>query len=318
MTRRKYKTGFTLIEILVVTAIIGILIAILMPALSAARSRAKSAVCSTRLRTMGHGLLLYANDNHDTLVPARLPKIDDDNWRFRLVGGKYKYRPTFLTMMETQIGLPPFDDPKPSKNLIDRFDQPGDRQNYSNEMYLCPQVPHWTDERNGCYGYNYQFLGNARLRDKSNLLSYKNWPVKSAGVRTPSACVAVADSLGTAASFPTRKRLPYEDNNPGDSKSGRSVDARGNEGFNLDPPRVDPDRGEMASLDDSHAARTAVDERHRGKGNVLWVDGHCSSETLDSLGYDVSEDGTVTFDGQNRFFSILRENKAWTDPSWGR
>ena len=311
----KRKASFTLIELLVVIAIIGVLLSILVPALSAARARAKSTVCSTQLRTMGQGLLLYTNDNRDTLPPARLPKIDDDHWRFRVEGG-YKYRPTFLVMMASQIGLQPFDEPKASKTLVDRDNQPGDRQNYSNEMYVCPEVPHWVDERNGCYGYNYHFLGNARLRDKSDLLSYKNWPVKSASIRSPSTCVAVADSLGTAASFPPRKRLPYEDNAPGDTKSGRSVDARGNEGFNLDPPWVDADYGEMASLDDHHAARTALHERHHSKGNVLWMDGHCSTETLASLDYEVDDDGVVNFEGHNRLFNIRQENKPWVDPAW--
>ena len=318
---RQHRIGaaFTLIELLVVIAIIAILISILLPALSAARGQAKATICATRLRTMGQGLVLYANVNHDTLPPARLPKLDEDHWRFRVPGGAWKYRPTFLVMMATQLGLPPFADPQPSKTSIDMYDQPGDRQNYSSEQYVCPEVPDWVDERNGAYGYNYQFLGNARLLDGDNHRSFKNWPVRSANVRSPASCVAVADSLGTAASFLPRQRLPYEDNDPGNSKSGRTLNARGNEGFNLDPPHVDPENGEMASLKDySHTARTAIHERHRNKGNVLWVDGHCSGETLESLGYRVSENGVVEFDGHNRFFSITQANEAWITPDTRR
>lgn len=307
---RPTRTAFTLIELLVVIAIIGLLVSILMPALSAARKRARSTVCLTRLRTMGQGLVIYANNYRDVLVPGRMPKLDDDNWRIRITGG-IKYRPTFLTMMESQIGLPPFDDPKPSKRDIDKFGQPGDRQNYSNEMYLCPEVAHWTDERNGAYGYNYQFLGNSRLLDAGQVTSYKNWPVLSSRVRSPAQCVAVADSLGTAASFAPFERGPYEDNDFGDSRSGRSVNAMGNEGFNLDPPRVDAERGEMADHKDGRLARTALHERHARRGNVLWIDGHVSGETLESLGYAVDPQGVVTFDGNNRLFSIDREDKAW-------
>ena len=313
MPKRGVSAAFTLIELLVVIAIIGVLMSILIPALSRARMTAKSTVCSTRLRTMGQGLVLYANDNYDTLVPARLPKIDNDHWRFRLKKG-YKYRPTFLTMMASQIGLPPFDDPQPSKDSIDESGEPGDRQNYSNETYICPEAPHWTDERNGCYGYNYQFLGNARLLDESNLLSYKNWPVRSASVRSPSACVAVADSMGTAASFSHRDRLHYVDNDPGNSKSGRILNSFGNEGFNLDPPCIDPEDGEMAGHKGGHEVRSALHERHGGRGNVLWADGHCSSETLESLRYNVAEDGVVTFSGRNRFFSTIQSDEAWTEP----
>ncbi len=294
-------------------AIIGVLAGLMLPAMSRARDQAKSTVCATRLRTVGQGLVLYANENEDVLVPGRMPKVDSEQWAIRVEGG-LKYRPSFLAMMATQLGLPPFDDPQPTKNIIDRYQQPGDRQNYSNEFYVCPVVPTWTDERNGCYGYNYQFLGNARLLDSSDPTSFKNWPVRYSKVRIPAECVAVADSLGTAASFPVKERTSYEDNLPGDSASGRSVTAVGNEGFNLDPPCVDPDIGEMAWLKESEQARTAIHERHRGRGNVLWVDGHCSEETLESLGYNVNKSGVVEFDGDNRLFSINHREGAWVDP----
>ncbi|MCH7883854.1 MAG: type II secretion system protein [Planctomycetes bacterium] len=306
------RRAFTLIELLVVIAIIGVLLSVLIPALSEARQAAKSLLCRTRLRTVGQGLVLYANENKDVLVPARLPKINDYHWRLRVPGG-IKYRPTFLTMMASQVGLPPFEDPQPSKKSIDKFGQPGDRQNYSNDAYLCPEVSDWTDERNACYGYNYQFLGNARLRDPNVRTSYKNWPVTSSSVRSPAQCVAAADSMGTAASFSRRDRTPYEDNKLNDSRSGRTITALGNEGFNLDPPRVDPVRGEMASLGDGHEARTALHERHKRKGNILWVDAHVSEETLESLNYRVGDDGVVGFDGNNRFFSIRNGDDVWTE-----
>lgn len=312
MRRITAHAAFTLIELMVAVAIIGLLVAILVPALSSARRSAKAAICMTRLRTVGQGLVLYASDNKDDLVPGRLPKIDDDHWRMRIAGG-IKYRPTFLTMMASQLGLPPFEEPMPSRKGVDRHGQPGDRQNYSNPAYLCPEVPDWIDERNGAYGYNYQYLGNARLRDPENLVSYKNWPVKSSWVRMPSKCVAVADSMGTAASFPPQQRGPYEDNKPEDSGSGRSLYALGNEGFNLDPPRVDPERGEMASLKGEHASRSALHERHGGRGIVLWADGHGSAETLESLGYEVDKEGVVGFDGDNHLFSTDGVDKAWTD-----
>jgi len=301
--------GFTLIELLVSIAIIGLLVSILIPALSRARQMAKSTVCLTRLRTAGQGMVLYANENRDTLVPGRLPGLDDDHWRVRVVGG-LKYRPSFLTMMESQVGIPPFEEPLPNRTMVDRHGQPGDRQNFASEQYVCPETPDWVDERNGSYGYNYQFLGNSRLRDESDPLSYKNWPVKSSRVRNPASCVGMGDSMGTAASFPRHERGPYEDNAIGDARSGRSVHAYGNEGFNLDPPRVDPHDGEMADLEDGH--RTAVHDRHNRKGMVLWMDAHATGETLEALGYQVDKrTGVVGFEGNNKFFNIDGRDEAW-------
>jgi len=57
------KSGFTLIELLVVIAIIAVLVAILLPALNMARMKAKLTVCSTQLRQIGTGCLMYAQEN---------------------------------------------------------------------------------------------------------------------------------------------------------------------------------------------------------------------------------------------------------------
>jgi len=182
--RRNTSNAFTLIEILVVISIIALLIAILLPSLNNARAQSKRTVCMTRLRTLGQGLAMYADENRDRLVPGRMPK---------------------------------------------------------------------------------------------------------------------------------QKRIPYGDNL-------RDDQALGNEAFNLDPPIVDVRKGEMAGFGrDDHArkgVRTALHERHLGTGAVLWLDGHTTTETLKSSGYEVDDKGRVTYGNperaNNRMWTVDQTNHPWT------
>jgi prepilin-type N-terminal cleavage/methylation domain-containing protein/prepilin-type processing-associated H-X9-DG protein len=75
--RREGARGFTLVETLVVMAVIGVLSAILFPALSRARDRAGQAACISSLRELGQALTLYVADN-DELFPSGLGVVGDE------------------------------------------------------------------------------------------------------------------------------------------------------------------------------------------------------------------------------------------------
>ncbi len=63
------RHAFSLIELLVVLAIISILVGVLAPALSIARSQARAVDCLVRMRSLGQALTLYL-DEHDGRFPA--------------------------------------------------------------------------------------------------------------------------------------------------------------------------------------------------------------------------------------------------------
>jgi prepilin-type N-terminal cleavage/methylation domain-containing protein/prepilin-type processing-associated H-X9-DG protein len=66
------KKAFTLVELLVVIAVIGILAGLLLPALAKSKDSAKSIACLNNLHQIGIGLQLYVSDNQN-----KLPKMDN-------------------------------------------------------------------------------------------------------------------------------------------------------------------------------------------------------------------------------------------------
>src|SRR5688500_17277015 len=59
----RLRRAFTLAELLIVIAIIGVLISILLPTLSSARRSANAAKCLAQLRDLGLAFQQYAQDN---------------------------------------------------------------------------------------------------------------------------------------------------------------------------------------------------------------------------------------------------------------
>ncbi len=76
MNNKKVKSaGFTLVELLVVVAIIALLVSILLPALGQARENAKRVVCMNSQRQLGFAWIFYAEDNAGWLDTAIYPWV---------------------------------------------------------------------------------------------------------------------------------------------------------------------------------------------------------------------------------------------------
>jgi len=79
------KHAFTLVELLVVMAIIAILAALLLPALGRAKDKARRTECTGNLRQVNLAIRLYADDHSDSL-----PVLPDPNPYPNGVGAYYK------------------------------------------------------------------------------------------------------------------------------------------------------------------------------------------------------------------------------------
>ena len=90
----KKKAAFTLVELLVVVAIIALLVSILLPSLGKAKEAARRVICSSNLKSMGLAVAMYSNDS-DNWLPKLVSEdrstnycleigtylsIEDDSW----------------------------------------------------------------------------------------------------------------------------------------------------------------------------------------------------------------------------------------------
>ena len=110
--------GFTLVELLVVVAIIVALLAILMPSMARAIQSAQIAVCGSNLRQAGSTNLLYAADHFGLLWGRPVSQTDQDSSCFYAPGDGYDLRVTLGNYLSDftiwgcpAVDVPPIDDP---------------------------------------------------------------------------------------------------------------------------------------------------------------------------------------------------------------
>lgn len=225
--------GFTLIELLVVIAIIGILAGMLLPALARAKSRAQDIRCRNNLRQLGIGLHLYV-ETHQYLPPhqARHPDGSRTRW-FNLF----------------------------AREVTSGYD-----------VIRDPAVPHWIAGRNAPYGYNYKFLGSARVKFSGE---YERFPVSLSALPAASQTLAFGCANGTGT------REPYEPLAPDAIRSAlppeESVQRIGNHGYVIDPPFIPTYSQDQEERWAYYEYASFLSSRHNGRGNLAFLDGHVES-----------------------------------------
>src|ERR1700687_3605671 len=119
----KRRIGFTLIDLLVVIAIIAILAAILFPVFAQARDKARQSACLSNAKQIGLAVTMYANDYDETFFWQK-------DWNEEVDVGSGFWGPSYKTYVRWPFAHAPY---------IKNF-----------EVYKCPSDKGTPDSRNVC------------------------------------------------------------------------------------------------------------------------------------------------------------------------
>ncbi len=244
--------AFTLIELMVVVAIIALLISILLPSLARARAQAKLLVCKANIRTLGLGHAFYAQD-YNGWFP------NPDAW---------------LVARDRQAVPRPADgDGNGTLDVATWRLSSGELWPYvkTTKPYLCP-----ADRRNrggGATGIQnlFSYAGNGTVVENVVNRRFDGWNwylqgrVRRADIRA--ALITLENDLNTI-------------RNPGNGLTKRSTVV-----FALIELHTRSNAGQGAAF---HSGATRLPERHLGKGHLYFFDDHV--ETLDSKRWNEDPD----------------------------
>jgi prepilin-type processing-associated H-X9-DG protein/prepilin-type N-terminal cleavage/methylation domain-containing protein len=285
--RARGRAAFTLVEMLIVIAIMVVLAGLVLTGVLSARETARTAQCLSNLRQLGLAAVQY-NTQHGAYPQYRA--------EYPPITNKYGvYRPRWQWVLADYIGgwaqnpdaclAAQAADPTCSAVPLD------------NPVLICPSLVGGSSSlltsndylsiRNGSYGYNFGYLGNNRtLVDGDNTTPTLYYPVAS--VKEPARTVVFGDSRG-------------------------GLVGHGGHSMTLDPPHMvvrfdgllvnspywlqapwggtalagvnpyGPDEG----TPDIAVPFSPAEARHKGTANVVFLDGHTQTLSLEALGYNL-------------------------------
>lgn len=175
-TKKNKLQKFTLIEVLVVVAIIGILASLLLPSLKKARDSSRRGVCVNNLKNISTSLLMYPDDNNQYFTHGAGRTSRLTTWDDLLGEGGYDGR-----NITTAVAA------------LARIADPAD----GSKIYYCPSAEfdyintRGTGEPNRTYSTNQNLMGdhdfsitlNSVASPSSTLLAFENLDAWSQGWR---------------------------------------------------------------------------------------------------------------------------------------
>jgi prepilin-type N-terminal cleavage/methylation domain-containing protein/prepilin-type processing-associated H-X9-DG protein len=247
------RLGFTVIELLVAIAIIGVLTALLMPAVQSARASARRLQCKNQLRQLGLGLHLY-HDSHLCFPPGSF-----------ILGSSF---PTQTGWGWGSMILPSID----QGNLYKLIDFGHGNATGSNLGVIATTVPLWRCPSDT----DLQVVTSFPINNPPYNLASGNY-CGSEGILFPMSCVRIAQiSDGTSQTFLLGERLvqpgaggslPYTS-----SWCGQVAFANGYDSCSI--PHLMPNRYHYLNV--SEVDPNCFGSRHTGGANFLLADGSLS------------------------------------------
>lgn len=232
-----HRAAFTLVEVLLVVAVVALLLSVLAPSLGGARDRARDVLCLTNLRQLGAAFHQYASDQRDYALPLGVTSTAATPGAPTVVFWWGSSSPTGVDYAAGFVA--PY--------------LPVDLKREAS-VFNCPRQP-WgsyvptggaSDEPTSTYGYNGYYLSPAAAPGWSFTIGHRPWQTLFS-VRHPARLLAFADTLiDMGAAQPSNN--PY-----------------------LDPPLLYQGRGRWRV---NQTPTTAF--RHNDATQALMVDGHVS------------------------------------------
>ncbi len=241
MAFMKTSRGFSLIELLVVVAIIALLVTILLPSLNQANQQARQVTCQSNVRQLALANIGYALENTGYLVPAAKDIHLSSGGHHRWHGYREHFDDAFDPLRGPLAGYLADGKVKQCPTATDLY-----TSDIWNSSY---------EKGNGGYGYNAVYLGSQNWRAGLPSAPANERTTQLTQIGDPVDTLMFADAAILHQVGPTTQIIEYS--------------------FAQAPYHLI--NGQIVM---SLTARPSLHFRHQGRNNIAWADGHVARESI--------------------------------------